>query len=110
MSPLLPRYVPGVGGPWFTLTGALFFIPLANAANTAFVYFEDGAQFDSHRDRSVYINGYDYIYLSAACQISNFLFLMKILHITRKQTISLTVGLVLHDRNPFYAKKEAISK
>ena len=23
MSPLLPRYVPGVGGPWFTLTGAL---------------------------------------------------------------------------------------
>ena len=24
MSPLLPRYVPGVGGPWFTLTGALF--------------------------------------------------------------------------------------
>ena len=22
MSPLLPRYVPGVGGPWFTLTGA----------------------------------------------------------------------------------------
>ena len=24
MSPLLPRYVPGVEGPWFTLTGALF--------------------------------------------------------------------------------------
>ena len=22
MSPLLPRYVPGIGGPWFTLTGA----------------------------------------------------------------------------------------
>ena len=69
-----------------------------------------GAQFDSHRHRSVYINGYVYIYLSAAYQISNFLFLMKILYITRKQTISLTVGFVLHDRNPFYAKKEAISK
>ena len=74
------------------------------------MYFEDGAQFDSYRDRSVYINGYVYIYLSAACQISNYLFLMKILHITRKKTISLAVGLVLHDRNPFYVKKEAISK
>ena len=52
---------------------------------------------------------FTFISVSAACQISNFLFLTKILHITRKQTISLTVGLVLHDRNPFYAKKEAIS-
>ena len=51
-------------------------------------------------------NDYVYIYLKVACQISNFLFLMKILHITGKKTISLAVRLVLQDRNPFYAKRK----
>ena len=31
-------------------------------------------------------------------------------HYKKANNIRLTVGLILHDRNPFYAKKEAISK
>ena len=53
------------------------------------------------RDRSVCINGYVNTGLSVACQISNFLFLVKILQITTKKTESLAVGLALRDRTPF---------
>ena len=41
-----------------------------------------------------------WLYFSVACQISNFLLLMKILQITTKKTMRLAVGLVLRDRNP----------
>ena len=79
------------------------------------MYFEDGAEFDSPRDRSVYINGYQWSSMVMVINgnghqwlsmVISMVFLMKILHITKKQTISLTVGLILHDRNPFYAKRK----